>query len=209
MQNKITRQRLFAEAILAYDKAVQLALSTETVEINSGLIDKASSSLHKLERRKSTREGFNRSCRRCGRQNHVEYNCFLKNAKCNNCAEIGHIASVYNNWRPRGPSGTDNCDVAKNNGSKKKDSRQSSKQTSTAKSFLQMESEKPQILEEDGEDETFSCNSELELFNLNLKRYDKLEPPLEISVLVNNIKLCMEVDTGSGMSLIADRDYYK
>lgn len=67
--------------------------------------------------------------------------------------------------------------------------------------------DEPQEQEEIEENQFGMENSDVELFNL--KGYDKIVPPLEIEVSVNEINIYIEIDTGSGMSLISDSDYYK
>lgn len=83
------QKRLLTEAALTFQKAVEIAVSMETVTRESqqlsGFLKVNAMSLQEKEGCK---------CYRCGITNHNEKDCHYKELQCHNCGRKGHISRV-------------------------------------------------------------------------------------------------------------------
>lgn len=89
LNSESIQKRLLTEKDLTYHKAVELAVSMETVARES---QQLSSSQKVNAVSLSLPPG--RKCTRCGRVNHKEQECFYKDQTCHNCGKRGHIARM-------------------------------------------------------------------------------------------------------------------
>ena len=88
LNSESIQKRLLTETALTYQKAVEIAISMETVARESQQL----SSSQKVNAVYFTSQG--RKCTRCGRTNHREEECFYKDQSCHNCGKAGHIARM-------------------------------------------------------------------------------------------------------------------
>lgn len=123
-----------------------------------------------------------RECSCCGRVNHQSSECFFKNAVCVRCGKIGHLKYVCSR---------------KSNRQRQRNKKGNFYMTDESQTFGNVKS-----LEESDSDRS------LELYNI-FSSNNKNCSPITIKVLVENIKLDMEVDTGSALSLISRCIYDK
>ncbi|XP_061878364.1 uncharacterized protein K02A2.6-like [Entelurus aequoreus] len=89
LNSESIKKRLLTEKDLTYQRAVELAVSIETVARES---QQLSSSQKVNAVSLSLPPG--RKCTRCGRVNHKMEECFYKDQSCHNCGKRGHIARM-------------------------------------------------------------------------------------------------------------------
>lgn len=86
------QKRLLTEDKLTFAKAVELAVSMETVARETHQLSNAlkvnALSLNEKQRMK---------CLRCGKTNHKDSDCFYKEQKCHKCGKRGHISKMCRN----------------------------------------------------------------------------------------------------------------
>ena len=90
LKSETIQRRLLTEAALTFQKAVEIAVSNETVARESQQLSSALkvNVLSKLTSRQQS------TCTRCGKMNHNETDCYYKEQKCHNCGKKGHISRV-------------------------------------------------------------------------------------------------------------------
>lgn len=201
MVNEAIRQRLFSEANLNYEKAVNLALNMEAAEINSGLIGKVqvhNLAIRNLKSKKTCKLKSRAPCRHCVKNNHVDSKCFFRLAQCHTCGATGHTSSVCRRSRATDPSDNTagNHAVHQPRQKPRPTSSHIPSRSSTAAWYPDVGDTDDQTTEE--EEDTMDRGLRL----YNLKVYDEIVPPIEVKVLINRVKLLMEVDTGSGITII-------
>ena len=91
-----TQRRLLSEVSLTFQKAfeIEIAQGLESAVQNLKTLQGSqllpSEEIHKVDKTVSTHV----SCFRCGKSNHLSFNCRFKTARCYNCGKIGHIKEV-------------------------------------------------------------------------------------------------------------------
>ena len=89
IQSDQEQKRLLTEKNLTFKKAKEMALAMEmTIKDTKELHGATDGAWNVNKMRKSW---DNKQCWRCCKSNHVSYDCYFKNTKCNNCGKIGHI----------------------------------------------------------------------------------------------------------------------
>ena len=112
------QQRLFQDANLTFQTALDRALAMETASKNvrdisqtaqakyTSVSGTSSSTVHRLQKRHFDRsKKMETICFRCGRK-HNPNDCWYKNATCNKCGKIGHIKPVCRAKQGKGDSST-------------------------------------------------------------------------------------------------------
>ncbi|KAL6457444.1 hypothetical protein MHYP_G00344070 [Metynnis hypsauchen] len=92
LNTQAIQKRLLTEAALTFQKAVEIAVSMETVARETHQLSNALK-LHALSVNNQQRN----KCARCGKTNHKEADCYYKELKCHNCGKKGHISKVCRN----------------------------------------------------------------------------------------------------------------
>lgn len=87
LNNEAIQKRLLTEAALTFHKAVEIAVAAETVAREA---QQLSSSL-KLNAMHVSLPKQRRNCKRCGKMNHTEEDCWYKDQACHSCGKKGHI----------------------------------------------------------------------------------------------------------------------
>ena len=94
INNPNTQRRLLSEVSLTFQKAFEIAQGLESAVQNLKTLQGSqllpSEEIHKVDKTVSTHV----SCFRCGKSNHLSFNCRFKTARCYNCGKIGHIKEV-------------------------------------------------------------------------------------------------------------------
>ena len=89
-----TQRRLLSEVNLTFQKAFEIAQGLESAVQNLKTLQGSqllpSEEIHKVDKTVSTHV----SCFRCGKSNHLSFNCRFKTARCYNCGKIRHIKEV-------------------------------------------------------------------------------------------------------------------
>ena len=177
--NEAHQKRLLSEPDLTLDKALVLAQSLETADVNAKTLrghepalrrlSQGSSRQHSAPSRGKARPSSQqrgRECYRCGSRDHLAANCRFAKFVCHNCNKKGHLARVCHSTktqsRSRKPPGPE---VAR--------------------------AHQLGVAEED----------ELPLFVLGAGR----TTPIQVDVFVNGVPVTMEVDTCAAVSVMSRR----
>lgn len=89
MKSEATQKRLLTETILTFQRAVELAVSMESASRKGPGRISDDKSLSKTQTAKK--------CKRCGKDNHSDDDCWFKDKNCNTCGKKGHISRVCRN----------------------------------------------------------------------------------------------------------------
>lgn len=95
LNNEAIQKRLLTEAVLTFQKAVEIAVAAETVAREA---QQLSSSL-KVNAMHVSSSKQQRNCKRCGKTNHTDEDCWYKDQACHSCGKKGHIGRVCRNKR--------------------------------------------------------------------------------------------------------------
>ena len=90
------QRRLLAEPDLTFKKAMEIAQAMEAADKNVQEIQGCAAQgqyVHAL-RKGCDKPQYAKECRHCGKRNHAEKDCRLKEAECFKCKKKGHIAAV-------------------------------------------------------------------------------------------------------------------
>lgn len=93
LNNEAIQKRLLTESALTFHKAVEIALAAETVAREA----KQLSSSLKVNALHVSSPKQQRNCKRCGKTNHTEEDCWYKDQACHSCGKKGHIGRVCRN----------------------------------------------------------------------------------------------------------------
>lgn len=84
------KKRLLTESTLTFQRAVELAVSMETASREAHQLS-GSLTVNALSLSKSKTAN---KCKRCGKNNHNDYDCWFEDKNCNVCGKKGHISRV-------------------------------------------------------------------------------------------------------------------
>ena len=90
------QRRLLAEPDLTFKKAMEIAQAMEAADKN---VQEIQGSAERDQHVHALWKGYDKpqhakECRHCGKRNHMEKDCRLKEAECFKCKKKGHIAAV-------------------------------------------------------------------------------------------------------------------
>lgn len=144
--------------------------------------------------RKGTRPADNKSdkqhaqrCYCCSKTNHWARECYHRYSTCNICKRKGHLAAACRSQRTtvqhleREPSEVENL-----------------QEEETVYDFFMVDQ---------GADQTKS--ERISGGNVEIRKIDVRADPMYLNVIVNNVKLAMEIDTGSYATIISESDKNK
>ena len=191
LRNEHSRTKLLAKTDVTLEQAFELAslldqASADAKEISTPV------AVHALAKQKYSRpsqkdgaQQQRRKCYRCGFKNHTAAECYFKESPCNSCGKIGHIPRV--------------C-MSKSD----KDSRKQQK----GRESRQRAKRKPRVHQLD---ETSSdASSETEVLSLEVNAMTNSHTDkITLTPKINGVKIPMELDTGSALSIITKSVYDK
>lgn len=178
-----TQKRLLSEKELDLDKALAIAISMETAAKDASELQKKTveNEVHKM----SLNNVKKQKCYRCGKSSHNANDCWFKEKTCRKCNKQGHIERACK---------TDQTNIRKEKTEKNKGFKPKAKQMHKVTECENSDST-------DGSDEDdLSC---LELHSIT----EKDRKIIWITTTVSGVKLKMELDTGSALSVISETDY--
>ena len=177
-----TVKRLLSEKDLDLEKALAIAIAMETAAKDASELRKESveNEMHKM----SINNTKGQNCYRCGKSSHDANDCWFKDKTCRKCHKQGHIERV--------------C---------KSDKKHSQRETTDKnKSFRQKAKHMHNVTEYGKSDNTDSDEEDLSCLELhNITEADR--KIIWITTEVSGVKLKMELDTGSALSIISEADY--
>lgn len=178
------QKRLLTEKDLTFRKAVDYAVSAETATRE---VQQLSGSL-KVNAVLSQR---GEKCRRCGKMNHTDDDCWYKDRDCHQCGRKGHTKRMC---KGRARSSQDW-------NRKEKDGKPELKGNAVKHRVKDKKRRIHHVAGEESESEGIrsDTDSELELYSLFRKERDSL---ISLMPVVNGKKMKMELDTGGGVSLL-------
>ena len=180
------QRRLLAELDLTFKKALELAQAQETAEEGSKQMQQQHSlpsNVNKMSGSPRRPQGSaeDKPCYRCGGR-HRSSLCQYKEAICRACSKKGHLARV--------------CRSAPG-----KPAKQGAEQKGNNRPPTRCEQHSTHLVGMDNEAGTEELAESYQLYNLQNSR----SKPLEITLLVNQKELTMEIDTGAALSLISEK----
>ncbi|XP_063954090.1 uncharacterized protein K02A2.6-like [Lytechinus pictus] len=183
------QRRLLAEVALDFDKALSLATAIETADRNTADLREGkqpgSETVNKVREPRSGRNqrgprSKDASCFRCGRAMHTESEeCPAKREECYKCGKKGHFSRVCRSSKK--------ADQGKDKG--KKYMSRSAKERS----------QKSHHLEE--EEEVYTL--------YHTTKENKTSEPFTVDINVKGEVVAMEIDTGSGVTIISEETWKK
>jgi len=179
------QRRLLAETDITFAKALELAQAAEAADRNARELEKAApvhtvSAHDRPAKEGGARRTLNVTCHRCGGK-HLADRCCFKESDCHYCGKKGHLAKVCRS-RLKGNA---------TKGPRNQTPRSRGKTPNQTAHHIADEGDSP--------DATYT------LFHIPGSRAS----PLVESLMVNNAKLSMEVDTGASASIISEETYEK
>ena len=184
MHCEATQKRLLCEKDLTFEKAQNIAVSMETAARDAAEIQQKSVECATNKMSLNRNEG--KKCYRCGNTSHEPDECWFKDKECNNCGKLGHIARV--------------CRASKQ---QKKDKIQKNKKPQKGK-YSKVHKMKESSSDENASDSSVSDLSCLQLHSVNETDDRRI---IWITPQVAGVKLKMELDTGSALTVISVHDY--
>ncbi len=179
MHNESTQKRLLTEKDLTLDRALNIAISMETAAKDA--LELQQKSVECATNKLSLKLERKQKCYRCGKLSHDANDCWFKDKECRKCHKKGHIERVCKTDRQR---------IQKDRTYKVK------RKSATVHQVTENESNTSS-----GTDD-LSC---LELYNI--KETDRRV--IWLTPEVSGVKLKMELDTGSALSVISAADYQR
>ena len=92
LNTEAIQKRLLTEAALTFKRAMEIAVSMETVARETHQLSRAMK-VHAISMNSQHRN----KCVRCGKINHKEVDCYYKDQKCHSCGRTGHISKMCRN----------------------------------------------------------------------------------------------------------------
>ncbi len=202
LSNENIQRKLLTEEALTFQRAVDTAMSMETVTRESQHL-KSSLKVHAVS--VSPPQGGDK-CFRCGKSNHHERDCYYREQLCHNCKRKGHIARLCKNKK------SDHKHTKEKHETKMKPKKHFDK----AKGKIH----KVEANASDSERESVSdSDSELRLHMVSavindtepvmaVKKDDAASSSMMIRAKIEGLVIDTELDTGAAVSLIS-MDMYK
>lgn len=183
-----TQKRLLSENDLTLEKALNMAISRETAAKDAAELQQKA--VECATNKMSLKQGKKQTCYRCGKTSHEANECWFKDKECRKCHKQGHIERVCK---------ADKWQRTEKTHSKPKFQRERRKTTNVHK-----------VTENDSDQTESDTDSErYDLGCLELHSVSDTEDRRIIWVTpeVSGVKLKMELDTGSALSVISTADY--
>ena len=187
LKSEVMQKRLLTEDDLTFESAVKLAQGMEAADRSATAFKELESTASSVKKVISQVK----PCYRCGRSGHNEKDCKFRDAECHYCHKKGHIASVCRskNSKFRPPA---------NPHTSRKPKTPQWRNTRWIDSSLS-ETSTPTELESAAPD-TSRGRNELRLYALRTSP----ARPIRTDLIVNDVSLTMEVDTGAAVSIISE-----
>ena len=174
------QKRLLAEVDLTLKRAVEIAVGMEAADKTTKSLKEGVTPIQQISAPQPPRG----PCNRCGKASHNARDCKFQNVQCYNCGKLGHIASVCGSQGQRKVTNQPRSSGQKNKGG----------QTFRTR-YVETEREEEGSNLEDPED--------LPIYMVG----SSTMPPIKIPLLVDNVLLEMELDTGAAITIISEVKY--
>ena len=185
LQNNSIRRRLLAERKLTLKSAIELAKTMENADLETQII----STDIKTEN-VNVMNNVTRKCYRCNSTKHLANVCRFKDAKCNNCDMTGHMSKACRNRTcqtdpPLKMSACQKTAIPK----------------TTSNTVKQI-----QTLPINDVEEGIDSNSDEDSSFFYIHKINPTKP-LCVTLGIQDSTIKFEIDTGSGITLISEREY--
>ena len=195
MYKKETRTRLISQPDITLAKAVKMATSHEQAAadaVECGPSADSSKSVNSVRQRRSTRPPSKptkkmKPCYRCRGRNHTHDDCYYKEQECGTCGKIGHISRA--------------CKTGKRDESGPQDKERQKKPR--GKPDKSSRSSRVHQVHSHHESDDYSETEVLNITDVNTLNTDKFM----VKPQINGVEINMEIDTGSGVTLIHESTY--
>ena len=177
LRNEAIQRKLLSEANLTLKRALELAQGMEAAERTAKSMKGRETAVNHLAAK---------PCYRCGKTSHDHKECKFRDADCHNCGKRGHIASVCRS-KPKRPN-----PMA---GQRQQQSHQRRQGHRLGTKYVMAKADETNAGSESPDDEY------LPLYTVG----GSATPPIEIPLLINNVKMGMELDTGAAVTIISEK----
>ena len=195
LEDKTSQCKMLSEADLDITKAFHIAQSRE-------MAVKRVEEIHGEDKVVNFNKVTRKNCFRCGKNNHSPEECFFKDKECYKCNKKGHISLKY-------PAGYEATRMSQRSTAKPK--RENYKYGKKAKKNSSVKYTSELYGEESDENMTPSSDSE-PICHIFTSCTNKIRPGIGeyiIGVHIEGAQIDMELDTGSGVSLMSESQYRK